>query len=233
LAGRISLKPDESPDLESAQMTGSRLHNHQDDADQSDSPRSILRPSFLAQYKTELKRRWSGRQREHPLEGVSSTLRATGYACFTIAAILAVAFAWSTIGYAVQLSTYIRLASGSATQATVLRKHYEEGTSVFHPDRFIITYGFWSDDTGFINREEVTQQAFDALNVDDTVTVLYLARNPKTSRIKSQLMLPWPVAPAISLGLGIAFWYVGLKIGKLNARTYLSTYRRDDSSNGP
>jgi hypothetical protein len=179
--------------------------NQQDSTDEGAVRRSILRPSVLAGYKIELERRWSRRQWEQRSGDGASLVRAIAYSFLVVSAILAVFSAWRLIAYAAELYTYTRFAiSGVHTQATVLRKRSEAGTSVLNPDRYIITYGFWSGDTGTIVREDVSRPTFDVLVVDETIAIVYLANNPRISRIERELAFPRPIGLVIILGTCVA-----------------------------
>jgi hypothetical protein len=61
-----------------------------------------------------------------------------------------------------------------------------------------VSYGFWVDGDGYIRRQEVSDATFDALAVDGTVDVRYLAAQPQVARIAREVTFPWRVG-AIAL----------------------------------
>jgi hypothetical protein len=147
-------------------------------------PQSSLPPSVLAGYRAEMQRRWS-------VDDVLRERRARRTAFWVALSLVAALTAWRLVVYALDLTTYLQLSiAGTTTEATVLRKQ-TEGKSVEDPDRFIITYGFWADGSGYIQREEVGGDTFDALGVEGSVEVVYLRRQPQRARIARELSFPW------------------------------------------
>ena len=197
-------------------VSENRLRDRQDGMNLPDDRRSVLRPTLISRYQTELHRKRSDRQRERQ-SGIAAwiDLQRMAHVLWSISAILAVALLWRLVVYALDLHSYVRFAtSGVTTQATVLGKRTERSASNFRPDRLVVTYGFWSDDTGTINRKEVGRPLFDALVVDDPLTIVYLPDDLEASAIRSELTLPWPVGVVVLLGCCLALAYAGLTLAR-------------------
>ena len=206
-------------DFSQADVPESHLRDRQDGTDLTDGKRSILRPTLFSRYQAELHRKRSDRQRERQ-SGIAAwiDLQRMARVLWGISAVLAVILLWRLVVYGLDLYSYVRFAtSGVTTQATVLRKRTERNTSNFRPDRLIVTYGFWSHDTGAINRNEVSRPLFDALVVDDPLTVVYLPDDLETSAIQNELTLPWPVDAVILLGCCLVLAYAGQKLARCPA----------------
>jgi hypothetical protein len=130
-------------------------------------------------------------------------------------AILVVVLAWRAAIYAGRLSAYIGFVrSGIPIQGTVLGRRSTEKTSQVNPHRYTITYGFWVNDRRIIRIEGVSQQTYEAQYVDEPVTVIYLASDPRIAIIQSELALPLPVAPAAILACCVALFVAASRISK-------------------
>ncbi len=198
----LTFGPDIGPRYNSSMMNENHSHTqHQDDSDQSHAPRVFLPPLLLARYKRDLTYRLSRQQKEAERWLSFSPATVLAHALVVVSALVGAALAWRLVSYAIDLGTYVVFtATGDTTEALVLRKRLERSRSVFRGDRYVITYGFWTEDKGTIRRQVVDQEIFDSLALDAYVPVIVLS-NPRYARIKSTLDLQWPVDVTVLLGL--------------------------------
>jgi len=185
----------------------------------SDLPTGILPPLLLARYKRDLTYRQSREQKYSEQWGstaVQQTLLAVAWVVtLTFGALLA----WRLLVYAIPATRVgILTIWGRSTQGTVLKKRTERGSFLRGP-RYVVTYGYWVQDKGIIRKENVEQEVFTPLVVDDEVTVIYLPRNPERAILKHALSLRWPM-DVLGWGGLFALAYVGLeRVRRLSARS--------------
>ena len=200
--------------VKSVYMGEMSLRDQHSDADQDDDRRSVLQSSFVTRYGQALRRRRHSRTSDRADD--RNRLKA---AFRVVSVILAAVFVWCAIDYAWRLIPVIRLfTSGTSAQGIVLRKQTDWNVSENAPGRYTVTYGFWPDEKGVIERQAVDGRTFGALNVDDPVTVVYVPSNPRISTIGSELAFPWPVAPIVSLVCCILSIFLGWVVIKMQDR---------------
>ena len=194
------------------------------DTDQENDRRSVLQPSFVARYGQMLRRRRHGRTSDR-----ADDRHRLKIAFRVVSVILAAVFVWCAIDYAWRLIPVIRLfTSGASAQGLVLRKQTDWSVSENAPDRYTVTYGFWPDEKGTIERQHVDGRTFSALNVDDPVTVVYVPSNPRISTIGSELDFPWPIAPIVSLACCILSIFLGWVVAKVQDRIGAVLYSQSE-----
>lgn len=181
---------------------------NQDRNEPREIPSGVLSPLTLARYRRDLTYRQS-REQKHG-DRLEDTIlgQSVLYVAWGITIVLGAILAWRLLVYAIPTVKVGAFAIwGQRAQGTVLRKKTDRAS--LRSPKYVVTYGYWVQDTGIIGRTNVPEEVFAPLVTDDEVTVIYMPGKPEWSILRGAMSLRWPVDVLVSGGI-FALACVGL-----------------------
>lgn len=201
----------------------------QDRNEPREIPSGVLSPLTLARYRRDLTYRQSRDQKHGDRLGDTVLGQSILYVAWGITIVLAAILVWRLLVYTIPAAKVGAFAFwGKRAQGTVLKKKTDR-TSL-GSSKYVITYGYWVQDTGIIGRVNVPEDVFTPLVVDDEVTVIYLPSKPEWSILRDTMSLRWPVDVLI---LGGAFTLACIGLGRLRGLATWEAMSPDASEQEP
>jgi len=198
---------------------------NQDRDEPREIPSGVLSPLTIARYRRDLTYRQSREQKHGDRLDDTVLGQSILYVAWGITIVLGAILIWRLSAYTIPAARIGAFALwGERAQGTVLKKKTEQ-TSLGSP-KYVVTYGYWVQDTGIIGRTSVPVEVFVPLVVDEEVTVVYLPGKPEWSILRNAMSLRWPVDVLVSGGI-FALACVGL--GRLRGLATWETEAPDTS----
>ena len=186
---------------------------NQDRNEPREIPTGVLSPLTIARYRRDLTYRQSREQKHGGRLDDTALGQNILYVVWGITIVLGAILVWRLLAYAIPAAKVGAFAIwGERVQGTVLKKNTDQ-TRLGVP-KYVITYGYWVQDTGVIARANIPVEVFTPLVVDDEVTVIYMPGKPEWSILRNAMSLHWPVDVLVSGGV---FALACLGLGRLRS----------------